>query len=278
MQNLLKFIQKFSNFLLFIPLEVAAFLLIVNNTAYPHSTLLSTSNSLIAWQFELTDNITSYFKLKENNEQLQQENAILRNQLVLLANRIESDKEQKITYQYANIQHHYIPAKVIQMSIGEKRKNYLTINKGLRDGVDEGMGVLGPYGIIGVVRTVGQQFSIVIPIINNDGFGVSCRLQKNSQIGTLMWDGVDNAHAILSEVEKHIDVKKGDAILTSGLSATFPENLPVGVVEDAYIENGQSSWTIRVKLCSDFNKLSYVQIIDNNNARIELDSLRSGLD
>lgn len=272
MQNLLKFIQKFSNFLLFIPLEVAAFLLIVKNTAYPQSTIISTCNTFVAWHYELTDNIHNYFHLKESNEQLQQENAILRNQLVLLANRIESDKEKKIDYKYANIQHHFIPAKVIHMTIGNN-KNFLTINKGHRDGITKGMGVLGPLGIVGVVETVGQQFSIVIPIINNDGFGVSCRLQKNGQIGTLKWDESDNGHAILQEVERHIEVNKGDVILTSGLSATFPENLPVGIVDSAEIENGQSSWTIHVKLCTDFNKLSYVQVIDNDRAKKELEQL-----
>ena len=97
MQNLLKFIQKYSNFLVFLLLEVAAFLLIMQNSAYPKSTVLSTCNSIVAWNYSVEDAILSYFRLKEDNEQLQQENAMLRNQLVLYANEREQTKEQ-ITY------------------------------------------------------------------------------------------------------------------------------------------------------------------------------------
>ena len=89
MQNLLKFIQRYSNFLVFFLLEVVAVLLIVQNTAYPKSTVLSTCNSYVAWHYELENTIVSYFRLKEDNEQLQQENTMLRNQLVLYANERE---------------------------------------------------------------------------------------------------------------------------------------------------------------------------------------------
>lgn len=276
MQNLLKFIQKHSNFLVFIVLEVVAILLIVQNTAYPKSTLLSTCNSFVAWHYELENTIVSYFRLKEDNEQLQQENAMLRNQLVLYANERERLKEQ-VTYRYANLQHHFVPAKVIQMRTGGQ-KNYITINKGARDGIAEGMGVLGPIGVVGVVSTVGQQFSVVIPVTSNSGFGVSCRMQKNNKIGTLKWDNKDDSHAVLIDIESHVDVQPGDIILTSGLSETFPENIPVGVVEDAVVKDGEATWTIRVKLYTDFSKLSYVQVIDNDIVSKELEQLRSEMD
>lgn len=276
MQNLLKFIQKYSNFLVFILLEVVAFLLIVQNTAYPKSTFLSTCNSFVAWHYEMVNTVVSYFHLKEENEQLQQENVMLRNQLVLYANERERLKEQ-VTYRYANLQHHFVPAKVIQMHNGGQ-KNYMTINKGARDGIAAGMGVLGPIGVVGVVSTVGQQFSVVIPVISNSGFCVSCRMQKNNKIGTLQWDGKDHSHAILSDIESHVDVQPGDIILTSGLSETFPGDLPVGVVEDAEIKDGDATWTICVKLYTDFSKLSYVQVIDNDIASKELEQLRSEMD
>ena len=277
MQNLLQIIQKYSNFIVFILLEIAAFLLIVQNSAYPKSTVLSTCNSLVAWHYELENTIVSYFQLKEDNEQLQQENVMLRNQLVLYANERERYKESENVYRYANLQHHFIPAKVIQMNMGGM-KNYMTINKGERDGIKEDMGVIGPIGIVGKVCTVSQHFSIVIPVTTSLNFGVSCRLQKNSKLGTLSWDGNDDKHAQLTEVESSVDVQPGDIILTSGLSTTFPENLPVGVVEKAYVKNGDAMWTIDVWLYTDFSKLSYVQVIDNDIANKELEQLKSEME
>lgn len=277
MQNLLQLIHKFSNFIVFILLEVAAFMLIVYNSAYPKSTVLSTCNSIVAWHYEMENNIVSYFHLKEANEQLQQENAMLRNQIVLYANERERYKESENVYRYANLQHRFIPAKVIQMNMGGM-KNYMTINKGERDGIQAEMGVIGPIGIVGIVSTVGKHFSLVIPVTTSLNFGVSCRLQKNSKLGTLKWDGKDEKHALLTEVESSVDVQPGDIILTSGLSTTFPENLPVGVVEKAYIKDGDAMWTIDVLLYTDFSKLSYVQVIDNNIANTELEQLKREMD
>ncbi|MBO5552853.1 MAG: rod shape-determining protein MreC [Paludibacteraceae bacterium] len=277
MQNLLQLIHKFSSFIVFILLEVAAFMLIVYNSAYPKSTVLSTCNSIVAWHYEVENNIVSYFHLKEANEQLQQENAMLRNQIVLYANERERYKESENVYRYANLQHRFIPAKVIQMNMGGM-KNYMTINKGERDGIQAEMGVIGPIGIVGIVSTVGKHFSLVIPVTTSLNFGVSCRLQKNSKLGTLKWDGKDEKHALLTEVESSVDVQPGDIILTSGLSTTFPENLPVGVVEKAYIKDGDAMWTIDVLLYTDFSKLSYVQVIDNNIANTELEQLKREMD
>ena len=158
------------------------------------------------------------------------------------------------------------------------QKNYMTINKGARDGIAEGMGVLGPIGVVGVVSTVGQQFSIVIPVTTSSGFSISCRMQKNSKIGPLQWDGKDDSHAILTEIESHVDVQPGDIILTSGLSETFPGDIPVGVVEDAEVKDGDATWTIRVRLYTDFSKLSYVQVIDNDIASQELEQLKREMD
>ena len=81
MQNLIKILLRYSNFLVFIILEVAAFMLISRNNAYPRSSMLSTANAIIGWQHERLSNIGAYFSLRSQNELLAAENADLRNQL-----------------------------------------------------------------------------------------------------------------------------------------------------------------------------------------------------
>jgi hypothetical protein len=73
MQNLLKILLRYSNFLVFIVLEVAAFLLIGFNNPYPRSSLLSTANDAVAWQHETVSEINGYFSLRHQNELLAQE-------------------------------------------------------------------------------------------------------------------------------------------------------------------------------------------------------------
>ena len=81
MQSLLKILARYSNFLVFIILEVVAFLLIAYNSAYPRSSILSTANSIVAWEYEKIDELGSYLSLRQVNDELAQENTMLRNML-----------------------------------------------------------------------------------------------------------------------------------------------------------------------------------------------------
>ena len=68
MQNLLKILLRYSNFLVFIALEVAAFMLISYNSAYPRSSILSTANDFVAWQNAQISAVGEYFGLRSPNE------------------------------------------------------------------------------------------------------------------------------------------------------------------------------------------------------------------
>ncbi len=261
MQSLLKFIQKYSNFLIFIILEVVAFLLLTSYNEYPKSSVLSTSNVIVAFNYKVADDVASYFRLRAVNTQLQEENAQLRNRLAELENLIEDSVEQT-AYQYAHLDYTCIPAKVIQLTTN-KQHNYLTINKGRRDSLYQGMGVRNSEGVVGIVTTVSERFAVVIPIVNTYS-KISAKFLKNGYYATVEWDGKDYRFAKLEDVASHMDVAKGDTIVTSGLSPVFPADIPLAVIEDVYLGEGDSYYTIRVRLQTDFRKLNYVQVIDNH--------------
>lgn len=259
MQNLLKILSRYSNFLVFILLEVVAFLLLSFNSAYPRSSMLSTANRLIAWQYEWTSTLTDYLQLRTINEQLLQENAQLRNELAA-----------STCYEAG-----YMPARVVQMTT-DRSHNYLTINRGENDGVYEGMGVRNDEGVVGIVRTVGEHYSVVQPIINVSS-KLSCRFSKDDYIATLEWPGKDCRYARLADVATHMTVEPGDTIVTSGLSPAFPEGVPVGIVEQCQLGAGDSYYTIRVRLNTDFRRLKNVETIGNTD-RMELEELQDELD
>ena len=263
MQNLLKILLRYSNFLVFIALEVAAFLLIVFNNTYPRSSMLSTANDVVAWQNELVSEVGGYFSLRSQNEELAAENAELRNQ-------ISSMESEQIGEGI-----HYLPTKVVQMTTDELH-NYLTINRGSNDGIRRGQGVRNADGVVGIVRTVGPNYSVVLPIINTHT-NLSCRFAKNDYIGTLQWDGKDCRFAQLADVATHMVVNAGDTIVTSGLSPVFPEGIPVGIVENSTLKEGDSYYTIRARLYTNFKRLKYVEVVQNM-AQNELEDLQHGLD
>ena len=277
MQTLLKFILRYGNFLLFLLLEVAAFLLVVWSNAYPRSSALSTANRLVAWQYEIEAEVTGYFGLKGVNERLAAENAALRSQMennghmpgcagvpacYLAQDSAVSMMRGKVVYR---------EGKVVQMTMNSMR-NYLTINRGEEDDVYEGMGVRNEEGAVGIVATVGKHYAVVLPIINIET-RLSCRFLKNDYIGTLQWDGRDTRFADLADVATHLEVNIGDTIVTSGLSTSFPAGVPVGVVEECRLEEGASYYTVRVRLFTDFRRLRYIEVIDNEDVE-EIQGLR----
>ncbi len=269
MRSLLKFIQRYSNFLVFINLEVVAFLFLLSYNEYPKSSILSTANQVVAWNYKMGNNISSYFHLKSTNEALEAENTALRNQIIALQNQLE-DSIELSGYTYSHLDYTYIPAKVIQATTN-KHNNYLTINKGKRDGVYEGMGVRNAEGVVGIVSTVGEKYSIVLPVINTNSH-ISCKFVKNGYWGTLEWDGSNYQYAQLIDVASHLSIEPGDTIVTSGLSPIFPADIPVAIVEKAELKEGASYYSIRVRLNTDFRKIGYVQLI-NKQSYDEIKSL-----
>lgn len=254
MNNLLKFIGKYSNFLVFLGLEVVAFLLIGNFNDYPHSKFLSTSNAIAGWQYEKVTNIKNFFSLRSINEALVAENAQLRSRLE--AERMKGGEAERLIGGEGPL---YTPAKVVAMTLYEER-NYLTLNRGEVDSVREGQGVCNAQGAVGIVCAVNTHYSIVLPLIHTES-KISCRFVKNDYLGTLTWDGTNPDYAYLEDVAAHIDVQAGDTIITSGLTTSFPEGIAVGVVDKAELKTGNSYYTIRVHLATDFRKIKYVNII-----------------
>ncbi len=71
----------------------------------------------------------------------------------------------------------------------------------------------------------------------------------------------------------HVDVKKGDTIVTSGFSYIFPEGIPLGIVEDVKISSG-TFYDITLNITTDFKSLFYVYVIENNKQE-ELNELEN---
>lgn len=254
-------------------LEIVAFMLIVSNNDYPHTHWLSTSNKIVAWHYRVSNAVSSYFHLSVTNELLAEENAMLREELTRLKNLEEEQVEN--SYNYSHLMQHYIPARVIQLTTNSTH-NYLTLNKGTRDGVSEGMGVITGQGVVGIIKMVSEHFSIVIPTIHTKS-GTSCRMVKNGYIATVEWDGKDTEYANLIDVASHIAVEEGDTVVTSGLTPIFPAGIPVGIVEKSILKPGDCYYSIRVKLTTDFRRLDYVHIISNPMMEEE-NNLHNGLD
>ena len=259
MRNLLIFLERYNNLIVFLILQGVALHFITTRNYY-HNTKVVNSMRWVTHGVEakLSD-ITGYLHLREINENLATENTTLRNSINQNLRNNDSvffsveDTIYRQTYQYTS-------ARLTSNSVN-KQYNFFTINKGAKSGLAAGMAVIADGGVAGVISGCSENFSIVMPLINLD-FRLSARIKSNGYFGSLMWDGNDYRTAVLREIPQHVTVNVGDTIETTGYSVIFPEGLTIGVVSD-YEKPGSDFYTIKVQLKTDFRKLRYVDVASN---------------
>jgi len=78
MRNLINFLIQYSVVILFLVLEVISFTLIVNNQDYQKSVFLSSSNSVISGMYKINNSVVEFFKLRDANDNLSEENTALK--------------------------------------------------------------------------------------------------------------------------------------------------------------------------------------------------------
>lgn len=265
MRNLITFIFRYSTWIIFIIYVIFSCILLFNNNPYQHHIYLTSANKLSSSIYNGTSNITSYFHLKDINEDLHQQNAQL--ELEVISLRKELQKYHDIIYNDTMIatpalsQYKFIIAHVIDNSI-YRVHNYITIDKGSNSGIKPEMGVVDQNGVVGIVNIVGENTARIISILNPD-LRLSCKLKGSNNFGSLVWDGKKSNEAILEELPRHAEANIGDTIITSGYSAVFPEGIPVGIVVARANENDDNFFALRIKLLTDFSKLGTVRIIEN---------------
>jgi rod shape-determining protein MreC len=201
------------------------------------------------------NNLVQYLSLKEDNERLVAENLQLKNLLEAFKSLKSKNSHVEISQ---NQRYTYLPALVINNSVN-KQYNYITIDKGANDGIERDMPVIANDGVVGLVEAVSENYSLVISLLNRN-LKVSSKFKKNNYFGSFEWTGKSYRQAVLNEIPLHVDVQRGDTIVTSGFSTLFPGGVPIGVVEDFSVNSG-TFFTIQLQIAVDFKKLNNVYVV-----------------
>lgn len=277
-------------FVLFVILETAGVLMILNNGIVQRYRIFEAMRSFQSFFWERNTAIKDYTRLKEINASLVKQNALLLKQNVVYRNCIRNSIAegsfngiiQKIDNNAAAgvdsttirldssmVMYDYQLAKVIKNSLNTEH-NYLIIDKGSGDGMREDMGVITPIGVVGITRAVGKDYTYVLSFLNEKQT-VSAKVGRSNVFGTLRWDRKSLEYAQLTEIPQHIKVRRGDTVFTSGYSTFFPANIPIGTAVSYKIVNGTHK-QIKVRLLQDFKDLDYVIVVEHRHRR-QIDSL-----
>lgn len=272
MRSILLFLYRYHITLTFILLEIFAVVLIARNHSFHGSVFWNGATQVTGRLYASVDYWREYFHLRESNKLLVEDNAELYSRLpesefdhhIERVLRTDSTREQ---------QYQYYGGKVVNATFN-KRNNYITINRGIRHGVKPRMGVFDTKGVVGIVKSSSDHYSIVLPILHRDVM-ISAKLLHGDHFGILQWDGKDYRKAKLRDIPKHAEIALGDTIITNGFSNIFPEGIPLGTIMDAELVPGTNYYDITIELTTDFSKLRYVYIIENK-LKWERDSLENG--
>jgi rod shape-determining protein MreC len=275
MRNLLLFIRRFINLILFLALEVVCVVLISRTRTLQGSDILSSSNAVSGYFYTRQNNLTRYFSLGKVNDSLMKENARLQAQIAAIRYSTDTLRDSAVVrtiapadslhpVQYAR--YIYRTARVINNSVAEKN-NYLTLNRGSKDGIKEGMAVISGSGIVGKVMHTSAHFATVLSVLS-EVQQVSAHL-KDGTTGLVRWDYEGRIRKpdvlFMPEVPMEIPLHLGDSVYTTAYSF-FPPDVMVGTISGSQIIKRTGKRLLQLRPATNFRNVEYVYVVENTMA------------
>ena len=257
-----KVFSELGNLILFLVLEGISFYLIItfnDSQAKIYHNSVNVISGSIAGQ---ASNIRGYFSLKEQNNILLKENAKLKSKLFNLAEKQGAKPEDLQLTVSENQIFNLISARVVNNSIS-LRNNFLSLNKGRKAGITENQGVIGENGVIGITKAVNDNYTTVLSIFNSQT-KISARIKDKGYFGSLVWsNNGDVRYMTLNDIPKHVPIKLGDKVETSGYSNLFPSGIMLGKIVGKKIPPGSSTYELKVRLYQDMTKIKFAYVVVN---------------
>ena len=266
MQQIINFILRYKTTLLYLLLLTISLAFTVQSHSYHRSRYFNSANWLSGSVYNTTNSISTYFGLGEVNRQLLEENRQLRS---LLYNRDIVDSMEIDT---AAMNFTIISAQVIKNSFSNQ-DNYISINKGKGQGIEQDMGVITSKGILGIVERTSNNYAAVQSILNTKS-NINAKIKNSNYFGSLTWNTERYDEVQLEDIPRLVPLIVGDTIVTGAMSSIFPENIPIGTIKKFDLNASQSFYRIDVALFNDMTNIKNVYIIENPRREeiIELES------
>jgi rod shape-determining protein MreC len=267
MRNIFLFIRRYFTFLLFLALQVAALLLLINYNRFYEARGFALTNEVTGWFNSKYNNVEDFFKLRDENRRLLKLNDSLMNLLSPsfgardTSSRIMTDTS---TYDTTNKYRQYIwrDAQVVYNTVTAE-KNYVQINRGANQGIKDNMGVFNSDGsLVGKVINVSANYSVVMSLLHVQNT-VNAMVKKTRNAGTISWDAKDSRFLTLSGISKSDSLVKGDTIITGLFSLSYPPGYMIGTVHEIVNEPSTSFYVLKIKTAANFSDLQQVMLAEN---------------
>lgn len=263
MQQIINFLIKYRNLLLYLSLLLIALVFTVQSHSYHRNSFVHSTGNITGSFLNSRNGIYEYLNLKDENDRLRKENALLRMKALVTADTLLGDET---TFLFADdIPYRVFPSRVIKNDYS-KRDNFITLDIGKEQGVEPDMGVITTDGILGIIDISSSRFSRVISILNSE-VSLNAQIKGSNIIGSLTWDGSDPYVMSLVDVPRLAKVTKGDTIVTGKQSTTFPPDILIGTIKDAQLVENGSRYKIDVALFNDMTDVGTAYVIKSRDVK-----------
>jgi rod shape-determining protein MreC len=260
MRGLIILLSRYGNTILFLLLEIICFYLVISYNKSQSAIYLNSVNILSGKLEEESNQWKEFLNLDILNDSLIQENARLKKMVVNLSFP-QGITQAQLALGDSLMKYDIVPAKVINQSV-HLRNNFITLDKGAKDGLTKRMGVIDKNGIVGIIDRVGKNYSRALSVLNNN-CKISGSVKHKNYFGTLSWKTRTPQYLVLEDLPKHANIAIGDTIETSGYSTVFPPGILIGTIDNFELVQGSSFYKVRVKTNNDFASLHHVYVLKN---------------
>lgn len=216
-----------------------------------------------SWLVNKTSEIKEFKSIKEENKELKAQISELQNKNALSveeANELDQLRELfKLSEKYSDYE--TVAARIISKDTSNWYSTF-TIDKGIDDGIEVDMNVIGDGGLVGIVYEVGNNYAMVRSIIDDES-NVSAQFASTSDKcivkGSLQL--INEGVLQVFNISKDANVSEGDMLITSNISSKFLPGILIGYVKNITDDANNLTKSAQVTTVVDFAHLDIVLVI-----------------
>ena len=219
---------------------------------------------------ETLDFFLNFSEVKAENKELINKNQELENKIATYSDLKEENDRLREVLNFAEERnnYNYISCDIIGYSGGNFLDGYI-VNKGKNQNIQKGMIVIASQGLVGQVTSVGNNWSIIQSLVN-ENIAVSVMVERTRDVTGYLKGYKDSKNANLAKVydlPMDSEVKEGDVIMTSGVGMLYPKEIRIGEVTSVEEDKVKVMKSAVVKPYVDFNKLEELFIVSPKDTR-----------
>ena len=209
------------------------------------------------------ENSAGYFFSKKNlNEEIQRltkENQLLQLDAARMEEmRQENENLRHLVSALAATTDHVVTTEVIGRP-ADPFSRRIQIAAGALDGVQVGMPVIGPFGVLGQVsRTVSHQSEVTL--ISDHKSRISVINNRTGQIFLLAGTG-DSGLLTVAFAQPSADLQPGDQLVTSGLDHLYPKAVLTAIVKSSTYVPGEAYRRVEATAAADLTDVQFATVV-----------------